>query len=149
TIPLFALPRVGLISTGDEIVPADAEPEFGQIRDMNSHALAAFITQLGAVPAHYGIVRDELAALEDAARRAHAECDALILNGGSSVGTKDLTAPVIAGLGQPGVLIHGIHIRPGRPTILAICEGKPVFGLPGQPVSVLNTFELFVAPVLR
>jgi molybdopterin molybdotransferase len=73
----------------------------------------------------------------------------LILNGGSSVGARDHVAPVIARLGQPGVLVHGINIRPGKPTVLAVCEGKPVFGLPGQPVSVLNTFELFVAPVLR
>lgn len=149
TITVFALPRVGLVSTGDEIVPADATPAFGQIRDMNTHALGAFIQRLGAIPVPYGIVADELELLLAAARRAHAECDAVILNGGSSVGVKDHTAPVIAQLGAPGVLVHGIHIRPGKPTILAICDGKPVFGLPGQPVSVLNTFELFVAPVIR
>jgi molybdopterin molybdotransferase len=148
-VPVFALPRVGLISTGDEVVPAEATPTFGQIRDMNSHALAAFITQLGAIPVRYGIVRDEMGSLMDAAQRAHAECDAVILNGGSSVGEKDFTPMVIAHLGSPGVLVHGIHIRPGKPTALAICDGRPVFGLPGQPVSVLNTFEIFVAPVLR
>jgi molybdopterin molybdotransferase len=149
TVLVFALPRVGLISTGDEIVPAGATPAFGQIRDMNSHALAAFVARLGAIPVHYGIVRDEMELLVATARSAYAECDAVILNGGSSVGAKDLTAPVIAQLGAPGVLVHGIHIRPGKPTVLAVCDGKPVFGLPGQPVSVLNTFELFVAPVLR
>jgi molybdopterin molybdotransferase len=146
---VYALPRVGLISTGDEIVPPEVRPSGGQVRDMNSYALAAFIARLGATPVRYGIVSDELSALEAAARRAHLECDMVVINGGSSVGVKDVTAPVIQQLGRPGVLVHGIHIRPGKPTIMAICDGKPVFGLPGQPVSVLNTFELFVAPVLR
>jgi molybdopterin molybdotransferase len=142
-------PRVGIISTGDEVVPPDQTPGPGQIRDMNSYALAAMVQQAGAMPHRYGIVRDEMETLEAAARAALAECDALILNGGSSVGVKDHVAPVIDRLGRPGVLVHGINIRPGKPTVLAVCDGKPVFGLPGQPVSVLNTFELFAAPVLR
>jgi molybdopterin molybdotransferase len=97
----------------------------------------------------HGIIEDDLPALAAAARRALDACDVLILNGGSSVGVKDHVAPAIATLGSPGVLVHGIDIRPGKPTVLAVCDGKPVFGLPGQPVSVLNTFDQFVAPVLR
>jgi molybdopterin molybdotransferase len=148
-IAVYRRPRVGIISTGDEVVPPEQTPEPGQIRDMNSYALAAMVAQLGAIPHRYGIVRDELEVLRAAARAALAECDVLILNGGSSVGVKDHVAPVIESLGRPGVLVHGINIRPGKPTVLAVCDEKPVFGLPGQPVSVLNTFELFVAPVLR
>jgi molybdopterin molybdotransferase len=146
---VYALPRVGILSTGDEVVPPEETPPPGKIRDMNSYALAAFVQRIGALPVLYGIVRDDLPTLAEAARRALAECDVLILNGGSSVGVKDHVAPAIATLGAPGVLVHGINIRPGKPTVLAVCDGKPVFGLPGQPVSVLNTFELFVAPVLR
>jgi molybdopterin molybdotransferase len=148
-VTVYSRPRVGIISTGDEVVPPDRTPEPGQIRDMNSYALAAMVAQLGAIPHRYPIVRDELETLTAAARAALAECDVLILNGGSSVGVKDHVAPVIERLGRPGVLVHGINIRPGKPTVLAVCDGKAVFGLPGQPVSVLNTFELFVAPVLR
>jgi len=148
-VAVYPRPRVGIISTGDEVVPPDQTPGPGQIRDMNSYALAAMVTQAGALPHRYGIVADERETLAAAAAAALAECDVLILNGGSSVGVKDHVAPVIAQLGEPGVLVHGINIRPGKPTVLAVCGGKPVFGLPGQPVSVLNTFELFVAPVLR
>src|SRR4029077_7146495 len=124
-------------------------PGPGQVRDMNSPALAAMVVQSGAIPQSGGIVRDERETLAAAAVAALSRCDVLILNGGSSVGIKDHVAPVIDQLGAPGVLVHGINIRPGKPTVLDVCEGKPVFGLPGQPVSVLNTFELFVAPVLR
>lgn len=148
-VRVYALPRVAILSTGDEVVAPEEEPPPGKIRDMNSYALAAFAQQLGAIPVLFGIVPDEFEVLEAAARQALAKSDVLIVNGGSSVGARDYVAPIIARLGKPGVLVHGINIRPGRPTVLAICDGKPVFGLPGQPVSVLNTFELFVAPVLR
>jgi molybdopterin molybdotransferase len=148
-ISVHRRPRVGIISTGDEVVSPEQAPGPGQIRDMNSYALAGMVAQAGAVPQQYGVVRDEFETLAAAAGAALAECDALLLNGGSSVGIKDHVAPVIDRLGRPGVLVHGINIRPGKPTVLAVCGEKPVFGLPGQPVSVLNTFELFVAPVLR
>jgi molybdopterin molybdotransferase len=146
---VYPRPRVGIISTGDEVIPPDQTPGPGQIRDMNSYALAAMAAQTGAIPQSHGIVRDDLETLAAAAAAALEQCDVLILNGGSSVGVKDHVAPVIARLGKPGILVHGINIRPGKPTVLAVCGGKPVFGLPGQPVSVLNTFEQFVAPVLR
>jgi molybdopterin molybdotransferase len=116
---------------------------------MNSYALAASIAALGAVPRRYPVAPDEEAPLEAAAATALAENDLLILNAGSSVGEKDLVARVLDRLGPPGVLVHGVNIRPGKPTVFALCGGKPAFGLPGQPVSALNTFDLFVAPVLR
>jgi len=146
---VYRLPRVGILSTGDEIVPADEAPAFGKIRDLNSYSVAASVQRLGAVPRRYGIVPDEPATLFAAASRALEESDLLIFNGGTSVGVKDHVAETIDRLGKPGVIVHGVDIRPGKPTIFAVCGGKPVFGLPGQPVSVLNTFDLFVAPVLR
>lgn len=148
-IPVYRLPHVGILSTGDEVVPADQVPPFGKIRDMNSYGLAACVQALGALPRRYGIVPDDADTLYTIARSALAENDMLLFNGGTSVGVKDVVAPVIDRLGRPGVLVHGVDIRPGKPTVFAVCDGKPVFGLPGQPVSVLNTFDQFVAPALR
>jgi molybdopterin molybdotransferase len=149
SVRVVRLPRVGILSTGDEIVPAEETPAFGKVRDMNSYSLAAGVEGLGAIPQRYGIVPDDPELLFEAARRALAECDVLLFSAGSSVGAKDVVAEVIDRLGRPGVLVHGVDIRPGKPTVFAVCDGKPVFGLPGQPVSVLNTFDQFVAPVLR
>ena len=148
-VGVYRLPRVGILSTGDEVVPATEAPPFGKIRDMNSYALAACVQSLGALPQRYGIIPDEAQMLFAAARKALDENDVLLFNGGTSVGVKDEVAPVIDRLGSPGVLVHGVDIRPGKPVVFAVCGGKPVFGLPGQPVSVLNTFDQFVAPVLR
>lgn len=148
-LSVYRLPRVGILSTGDEVVPADQAPPFGKIRDMNSYALAAYVQSLGALPHRYGIIPDDAETLYSAASAALADSDLLLFNGGTSVGTKDVVAEVIDRLGRPGVLVHGVDIRPGKPTVFAVCDGKPVFGLPGQPVSVLNTFDQFVAPVLR
>ncbi|MBM3457065.1 MAG: molybdopterin molybdotransferase MoeA, partial [Armatimonadetes bacterium] len=136
-------------ATGDEIVPPAATPQPGQVRDLNSYALAAAIQGLGAIPRRLGIIPDDLDALRAAARAGLESSDLLLVSAGSSVGARDLAAGVIQELGEPGVLVHGVDIRPGKPTIFALCSGKPVFGLPGQPVSVLNTFDQFVAPVLR
>jgi molybdopterin molybdotransferase len=146
---VYRLPRVGILSTGDEVVPADQVPPPGKVRDMNSYSLAAYVRSLGAVPRRWGIVPDDEETLLAAASQALAASDMLLLNAGTSVGAKDVVAPVIDRLGRPGVLVHGVDIRPGKPTVFAVCDGKPVFGLPGQPVSVLNTFDQFVAPVLR
>lgn len=148
-IRVYRLPRVGIISTGDEVVPSEQAPPFGKIRDLNSYSIAAYVQQLGAIPHRYGIIPDDEETLFAAARRALAESDLLLFNGGTSVGVKDVVAPVIDCLGKPGVIVHGVDIRPGKPTVFAVCDGKPVFGLPGQPVSVLNTFDQFVSPVLR
>jgi molybdopterin molybdotransferase len=149
TVQVYRLPRVGILSTGDEIVPAEQTPPFGKVRDMNSYSLAAYVEQVGAEAHRYGIQPDDADALFASAQTALAECDVLLFSAGSSVGAKDVVADVIDRLGQPGVLVHGVDIRPGKPTVFALCDGKPVFGLPGQPVSVLNTFDQFVAPVLR
>jgi molybdopterin molybdotransferase len=140
--------RVGIVSGGDELVDPSHEPGPGQIRDINSYTLAALVRRAGHLPCLAGIVPDDYPALEAAARAALASNDVVILSAGSSVSTRDMTASVIQTLGAPGVLVHGVSLKPGKPTILAVCSEKPVFGLPGNPVSCMVTFDLFVAPAL-
>jgi molybdopterin molybdotransferase len=142
-------PVVGLLATGDEIVPPEAEPAIGQIRDINTYTLAALVRRAGGTPLPLGIVADDAAALRQAAAEGLARSDVLILSAGSSVSTRDLTSAVIGSLGPPGVLVHGVSLRPGKPTILAMVGDKPVFGLPGNPVSAMVTFDLFVRPALH
>jgi molybdopterin molybdotransferase len=140
--------RVGIVSGGDEIVDPEHDPQPGQIRDINSYTLAALVKRSGHEPCLAGTYPDQFEVLQEAARHAFQQSDVLILSAGSSVSARDMTAQVVDGLGEPGVLVHGVSLRPGKPTILAICDGKPVFGLPGNPVSCMVTFDLFVAPTL-
>lgn len=149
TITVAIPPRVAILSTGDEVIPPDQQPAPGQIRDINSYTLAALVKRAGGTPLTYGIIPDQRAALEDAAHRAHAEADIVVLSAGSSVSYRDMSVDVIDMLGAPGVLIHGVSVKPGKPTILAVCDGKPVFGLPGNPVSALVIFDRFVTPTIR
>lgn len=142
-------PRIAILSQGDEVVPPEQEPGPGQVRDINSHTLAALARQAGAEAITYPIVPDRLEALQAAAAQALAEADLLVMSAGSSVSVRDMTAQVIDGLGKPGILVHGVSVKPGKPTILAVCDGKPVFGLPGNPVSAMVIFELFVTPTIR
>jgi len=142
-------PRVGILSSGDEVIPPENQPLPGQVRDINSYTLAAVVEQIGGEAVHYGILPDKYATVLDTAKRAHSECDVVVITAGSSVSVRDLTATVIDELGQPGVLVHGVNIRPGKPTILGVCDGKPVIGLPGNPVSALVNVEMFVSPVVR
>lgn len=141
--------RVGLISSGDEVVPPSATPNPGQVRDINSYTLAALVTRFGGLPVHFGIVKDSFDALKKMAEAALATCDMLVVTAGSSASTRDMTAEVFMHLGEPGVLVHGINTRPGKPTILGVCEGKAVIGLPGNPVSALVNGYLFVVPVVE
>jgi molybdopterin molybdotransferase len=140
--------RVAIVSGGDELVDPERLPATGQIRDINSYTLAALVRRGGHTPVLVGVFPDEYAVLEQAARNALADSDVLILSAGSSVSARDMTAQVVDSLGQPGVLVHGVSLKPGKPTILAVCGDKAVFGLPGNPVSCMVTFDLFVAPTL-
>jgi molybdopterin molybdotransferase len=142
-------PRVGIISSGDEVVSPDFEPGSGQVRDVNAYSIGALVQQAGGEPVRYGIVPDREEALRTAAFRALDECDLVIITAGSSASTRDLTAVVINSLGQPGVLVHGVNVRPGKPTILAVCQGKAMIGLPGNPVSALVIAGLFVVPAIE
>ncbi|MCC6175404.1 MAG: molybdopterin molybdotransferase MoeA [Chloroflexi bacterium] len=141
--------RVGIISGGDEVVPPEQEPAPGQVRDINSYTIATMVERAGHIPVRMGIVPDVYPDLERAAREGLEQVDVLILSAGSSVSTRDMTAQVIASLGEPGVLVHGVSLKPGKPTILAMVGDRPVFGLPGNPVSCMVTFDLFVGPTLH
>lgn len=141
--------KVGLISTGDEVIEPSRPPRPGQVRDINSYSLGALVEKSGGVAKRYGIVSDQFQALKEAAAQALSECDAVIITAGSSASTRDMTAEVIRSLGEPGVLVHGINTRPGKPTILGVCNGKAVIGLPGNPVSALVNGYLFVVPVIE
>lgn len=141
-------PVVGVISTGDEIVPPEAAVQPGQIRDVNTYTLSGLIQRQGGIPRSFGIVPDNPVELERIAAKALAETDMVVITAGSSASTRDLTAEVIDQLGQPGVLVHGVNVKPGKPTILGVCGQKAVIGLPGNPVSALVIASLFVAPLL-
>jgi molybdopterin molybdotransferase len=140
--------KVGIISTGDEVVPIEDDVQLGQVRDVNSHTLAGLVNTSGAVSILYGIIQDNFDDLIAVARKALDECDLLLITAGSSASSRDMTAKVINDLGKPGVLVHGINTRPGKPTILGLCGGKAVIGLPGNPVSALINGMLFVVPLL-
>jgi molybdopterin molybdotransferase len=142
-------PRVGILSSGDEVVDPRSTPGPAQVRDVNSYALSALVAEAGGEPIRHGIVPDQMAALQEAARKALRESDLVVITAGSSASARDLTAEAIRSLGEPGVLVHGVAIRPGKPTILAVAGEVPVIGLPGNPVSALVIARLFVIPVIR
>lgn len=153
-VPVFEKPRVAIISTGNEIVPADTVPGPGRIRDSNSYHLEGLISQAGGVAVKKGILPDDHERLRTALENALSDCHIILFTGGSSVGTADFTARVINDLGPPGVLVHGVSIKPGKPLIIGAVRGKgsgalvPVFGLPGHQAAVSICFEQFVKPVL-
>ena len=142
-------PRVGILSSGDEVIDPGLTPRPGQVRDVNSYTLSALVEKHGGCPVRCGIIPDRRDALRSAVQRALEECDAVVITAGSSASTRDLTAEVIDELGQPGVLVHGVNVKPGKPTILGVCQGKPVIGLPGNPVSALVIAGLFVVPLVE
>jgi len=141
--------KVGLISSGDEVVPPAQAPRRGQVRDINAYTLSALTTQMGGEPVLFGIAGDSFEELERLAEEALSTCDMVVITAGSSASTRDMTAEVINALGKPGALVHGVNTRPGKPTILGVCGGKAVIGLPGNPVSALVNGYLFVAPVIE
>ncbi|MQF99716.1 MAG: molybdopterin molybdenumtransferase MoeA [SAR202 cluster bacterium] len=143
---VYGRPKVVIISTGDELIPPNKDITPGKIRDINTYSLAALTLQSGAIPLTTPIIGDSFEELLDAARKSILEADMLVISAGSSVSTRDLTSAVISNLGDPGILVHGISIKPGKPTILASIEGKPVVGLPGNPVSALVIFDIFCIP---
>lgn len=143
------MPRVGIVSSGDEIVPPEEDMQPGQVRDVNAYTLSAMVEDAGGEPVRYGIVPDRYETMLAVASTAMRECDLVVITAGSSASTRDLTAQVINHLGEPGVLVHGVNVRPGKPTILGVCSGKAMIGLPGNPVSALVIASLFVVPVVQ
>lgn len=142
-------PVVGIISSGDEVVAPEVNISPGQVRDTNSYSLAALVEQAGGFPKIYGIFPDQFEAIYAIAAQALNACDLVVITAGSSASARDLTSRVINQLGSPGVLVHGVNIKPGKPTILAVCDHKVVVGLPGNPVSALVIAGLFVVPVVE
>lgn len=148
-VRVFQKPKVAIISTGDEIIDAERVPRPGQVRDTNSYNLYGLVCLYGGIPLRMGIFPDEYKIIFSAIRESIEKADIVVISGGSSVGARDMTERVINDLGEPGVLVHGISLKPGKPMIIGIVNRKPIFGLPGHPAAVTVCFELFVAPVLK
>ena len=145
-VPVVKKLTVGILSTGDELVPPDVVPGPGQVRDVNGPLLEAMLTAFGVNVIHYGIVIDDEAKLTAVVTKAAAECDAVLMSGGSSVGVKDAACRIISSMGT--LLLHGIAIKPGKPTIIGKTGVKPLVGLPGHPVAAYFVTKLFILPLL-
>ena len=142
-------PRVSIVSTGDELVAPGETPGPGRIRDINTYTISALVAKHGGLPIPMGLAKDDYEEQREAAAQGLRRSDVLVFSAGSSISSRDLTASVIDGLGSPGVLAHGISLKPGKPTIVGLVDGKPAFGLPGNPVSAMVVFELLVRPTLN
>jgi molybdopterin molybdotransferase len=147
-VSVYKRPLVGIISTGDEVVPPDEIPELAQVRDINSYTLQHIINHHGGEAILRGIAGDSLETLQTLVDISHSEDDLIIVTAGSSVSARDLTAQAFEGLGNPGILVHGIAIKPGKPTILAVADDIPAVGLPGNPVSALIVGSLILPAIL-
>lgn len=146
-IEVFARPEVAVISTGDELVPPAAQPGPGEIRDINTYAIGAVLEDLGCRVRLVGIVEDSFNRLRKAIKD-NLDCDLILISGGSSVGVKDMTVDLLNSLGEPGVLLHGVSVKPGKPTILAVINRLPVIGLPGHPASAWTITSVLVKPLV-
>ncbi|HEY8007578.1 MAG TPA: molybdopterin biosynthesis protein [Methylocella sp.] len=149
SVPVYRRPRVGVLSTGDELVQPGNPLRPATIYDSNAPIIAAAVNENGGEALSFGAIRDEEAALECALREALSTCDMVILSGGTSKSAGDLTYRIVSHLGQPGIIAHGVALKPGKPLCLAVAEGKPIVILPGFPTSAMFTFHDFVVPVLR
>ncbi|MCQ2463654.1 MAG: molybdopterin molybdotransferase MoeA, partial [Clostridia bacterium] len=145
-IKVIRRPVAGIISTGDELTEISEKPRIGQIRDVNSHLLSAVCEKYGCEAKRYGIIRDDRSTLTQTIKKAVDECDFILISGGSSAGEKDMTASVISELGE--VYIHGIAMKPGKPTIIGKINGKGIFGLPGHPAAAFFVAETAVKPFI-
>jgi len=148
-VVVYLRPKVAVISSGDEIVPIETTPNPGEVRDINRHAIVAMVEEAGGVPLFLGIAKDRFEALKERIEFGLNEADMVVMTGGSSVGTLDLTAEVLQVFPGTEILGHGVSIRPGKPTLLADIHGKPFLGLPGHPVSAMVIFHFFGKPLLK
>jgi putative molybdopterin biosynthesis protein len=147
-VGVYRRPRVAIFSTGNEIVAPGSPLRPGAVYDSNAAIVGAAVEELGGTPVHLGVVADDEAALASALARA-LESDAVVFSGGTSKGAGDLSYRVVSRLRDPGIVAHGVALKPGKPICLAVTAGKPVVILPGFPTSAIFTFHEFVAPVLR
>jgi molybdopterin molybdotransferase len=146
TVCVFRKPRIGIISTGDEVVPVAEVPGPGQIRDVNSTTLSAMTVAAGGQPRVYGIVQDRFDLLKTTCARALAENDMVLISGGSSVGMRDFTIEAFEAQADAEIMVHGVSISPGKPTILARSGSKPMWGIPGHITSAMVVFRVLVQP---
>jgi len=152
TVAVRKKPVVGILSTGDELVDIHVSPERAQIRDVNTYTLSVGVLSSGGEPVRYGIIKDDYVFIKNAIVDALRECDIVLLSGGSSVGTLDYARQVIEALvlqySDSKILLHGIAIKPGKPTLISSIRGKPVFGLPGHPMAAYLMYKTFVSPLI-
>jgi len=149
TVTVFSKVRVGILSTGDEIIDHRKVPAPGQIRNINSIALASLVKKENGLVTDYGIVSDYLEIFLPAVKKAVEENDIVLFSGGSSVGVRDLGEQVVEALGPPGALVHGVTLKPGKPVLIGMSGNTPLFGLPGHPVSAMVCFDFFVRPAIE
>ena len=149
SVKVYKKPVIGIISTGDEIVPINNIPDKGRIRDINTYTLFSLVREAGGIPVTYGIVGDDFDALLEKCSIAIAHSDMVLISGGSSVGTRDLTVEVLSSLPGSDIMVHGISISPGKPTILAKASGKAIWGLPGHVVSAMIVFKIVIRPFIE
>lgn len=147
-VTVYKRPRVAIISTGDEVVPCTTKPSIGQVRDINSHLIWSLLLEDGMEPVSYGIIKDEYNDLKNTVDRAFNECDMVLISGGSSVGKKDQTLKVISSYDDGQVLVHGIAVKPGKPTIIGKHSEKIIFGLPGHPLACSIVYKILVKEYL-
>ena len=148
TVEAYKCPKVAILSTGAEVVEPGKPLSRGKIYDINTYALSAAVAECGGESISLGIISDEAQEVEAALRRALETADLVITSGGVSVGPTDIIPRVLNTLGKPGVIVYGIATKPGKPTTVALIDGKPVFSLPGNPTSALLMFQLLVRPVI-
>jgi molybdopterin molybdotransferase len=148
SIPVYRKPVVAVFSSGDELVAPSLRPDEGQIRDSNRYVVAASLRAMGALPRHYATLRDEADEFEAAIASALRECDAVVVTGGSSVGERDRLPRAVAAIANPGIVVQGLRVKPGKPTLLAADGRKPILGLPGNPTSALMMLEAVAAPIV-
>ena len=146
---VFLRPRVAIISSGDEIVPIENVPSPGEIRDINRYTIVSMVKEIGGIPIFLGIAKDRFNDLKEKIELGLRESDMVVITGGSSVGSLDLTGEVLQVFPGTEILAHGVSIRPGKPTLLADIDGKPFLGLPGHPVSAMVIFHFFGKPILE
>ena len=149
-VRVFKKPIVAIVSTGDEVIPINDKPMPGQVRDINTFALGASVLQMGCIPCYSGIIKDDEKRLKLELQKCldNSEIDLVLISGGSSVGARDYTLNVLNNLDSPGVLVHGLALKPGKPTIISLNEQKVFIGLPGHPVSALMVFDNVVREII-